>query len=319
MSGPNLDLLELEPEQDDLGLDSKSMPSVAPEASTPAIVHARLEPEPMPLMQILPADFRLPALIHFVPNLALKKRVDDAIAYAKSIEIAGKGQEALTMFDAAKSEVDAAIKAAELSFEDAAGLAFEVHRNITGTRGAWVNGPKAEIKRLGNEAWKESERLKAEAEKERRRLQDEANIKAREEAEREAAAARKNQAPAQVVQKLEERAKTAVAPPVAPPPAAPAMTDNTIVTTFKARLASTPEDAEEVHPELTRLSKEELANVQAFFRAIADGRVDLLALVSLEWGALDKLAVSQENTFNVPGFVAFKTGGTRKKAQRGRR
>lgn len=307
--------LEIAP--DDNGIDEQSMPTIA--AASPVLA-VQLEPEPMPLMQILPADFRLPVLTRFVPDLAIKKALDDALVYLQAIEIEGQGREGITRADAGLSEVNARIAAAEAHFEDPASIAFELHRHVTGTRASWVTDAKAVVKSKGNAVWKEGERLKAEAAKEQRRIQDEANAKARQEAEEAAALAKKNQAPPAVVQKLEERAKTATAPPVpAPVSAAPLMTDNSVVTTYKAKFVSTPDDAEGVHPDITKLSPAELGDIKVLLKAIVDGRTDLLSLLSIEWGKLDKLAVSQEGTFSVPGFVAFKTGGTRKKATRGRK
>lgn len=303
--------LEIAP--DDMGVNETTMPTIA---AVQPVMEVQLQPASLPLMEILPADFRLPVLTRFVPNPEVKARIDKALTYAKSIEIEGKGQEALALADVALSELNAAITRGELEFEDPASIAFELHRHVTSRRAEWVTDAKAIVKRMGTAVWKETERLKSAAAAEQRRIQDEANAKLREEAEREAAAARKNQAPAQVVQKLEERAKTAVAPVVATPPAAPPMTDNTVVTTWKARLSSTSEDADKLAPALTSLSKDEQADVLKLFAAIAGGRTDLLAYVSVNYGAINKLAVAQESTFSIPGFVAFKTGGTRKKAQR---
>lgn len=302
---------DLEIAPDDNGIDEQSMPTLPA-----AVVAVHLEPEPMPLMQILPADFRLPVLTKFVPDPAIKARLDKALSYAASIEIVGKGRDGIQTADVALSELNAAIAVAEKHFEDPASIAFELHRHVTTTRASWVNQCKDAVKRLGQAIWRETNRLNDEAAAERRRRQDEANRIAREEADREAAKAAANNAPAPVVEKLQERAKTAVAPPVAPPAAAPPLTDNSVVTTYKARLASTPEDAEELAPALTALTPAEQADVLKLFKAIVDGRTDLLALVSVNYAAINKLAVAQEATFNVPGFVAFKTGGTRKKAAR---
>lgn len=329
MSTPNLDLLDLEPEptpadglalDDDMGINEQTMPTV-PAAVPAAVVEVQLEPAPMPLMQILPADFRLPALTKFIPNPAVKARIDTALAYAKTIEIDGKGQDALAKMDPALTELNDAIAAGDAEFEDAAGIAFELHRYVTGKRAEWVNGPKADAKAFGTAVWKETERLKTEAERERRRDQEAANAKAREEAAAAAAEAARNKAPAPILQKLQEQAKTAVAAPVAPPARSfggfgGSTSSNTVVTTWKARLASTSEEAEELAPALTALSPDEQADVLKLFAAIVGGRTDLLALVSVNYGAINKLAVSQESTFNVPGFVAYKTGGTRKKARR---
>lgn len=301
---------------EDLGIDETSMPVVVMATEQD---RDRLAADTMPLMQILPADFRLPALTRFVPDLAIKARIDTALTYVQSIEIEGKGLEALKLIDAGLNELNAAIAAGEAHFEEPASIAYDLHRHVTGTRGAWVNDPKAVVKKIGTAVWKETERLKAAAAAEQQRLQDEANAKAREEARIAAEQAAKNRAPAPIIEKLEQQAKTATAPPVIAQAVAPPLSDNSVVTTWKARLASIAEDADEQAPALTALTPEQRQDVIRLFKAIVDGRHDLLSLVSVNYGAINKLAVAQESTFNVPGFVAYKTGGTRKKAQRGGR
>lgn len=308
--------------EDDKGVDEQSMPTVlqmAPEEPiAAAVIHAQLEPEPMPLMQILPADFKLPALLKFIPNPEVKVALQKAHEYALSIEIEGKGRDGIALADSALSELAARIKRAEQEFEEPAAIAYDLHRQVTSTRANWVNGARDDYKRIGQKIWREDQRLKDEDAKERRRLQDEANAKARKEAEERLAAAKKNAAPAPVVEKLEQQAKTVTAPPVVAPSAAagPLMTDNSVITVWKAKLASTPDDVDDAHIDITKLSPAEIADLKTLLKAIIDGRTDLLCAFSIEWGALDKLAAAQEATFNVPGFVAYKTGGTRKKPAR---
>jgi hypothetical protein len=311
--------LAIAPDDDDMGINETTMPTV--DATPQPVIEVQLQPETMPLMEILPADFRLPVLTRFVPDPTVKARIDKALAYAKTIQIEGKGQDALARMDPALEELNAAIAVGEALFKEPAEIAFELHRHVTGKRAEWVNAPKAEVKSIGNAVWKETERLKEVAAAEQRRIQEEANAKARAEAAQAAADAEKNKAPAPIVEKLQQQAKSAVAPPV-PAPTRPfggfggSSSSNTVVTTWKARLDSASEDAEEQAPALTSLSDAERADVLKLFKAIVDGRHDLLSLVSVNYGAINKLAVAQESTFNVPGFVAYKTGGTRKKAAR---
>jgi hypothetical protein len=209
----NFEALDLEPEPDTKGIDAQSMPTIEmaddePQAPS-AVVHARLESEPLPLMQILPADFRLPVLTRFVPDARIKARIDAALAYAKSLAIEGRGPDGITAADAALAELNDAIKAGERHFEEPAQIAHDLHKHVTGTRATWVNAAKIEARSIGTQVWRENERLKAEADRERRRRQEEANQRAREEAEAEAARAKQAAAPPQVVQKLEERARPA--------------------------------------------------------------------------------------------------------------
>lgn len=302
---------------DDMGVNAVTMPTVG--ESTDPIGDDLAGDVTLPLMEILPADFRLPVLTRFVPDPAVKARIDKALAYAKTIEIEGKGQDALTRMDPALEELNAAIAAGEALFKEPAEIAFELHRHVTGKRAEWVNTPKAEVKSIGNAVWKETERLKEVVAAEQRRIQEEANAAARAEAALAAAEAEKNKAPAPIVEKLQQQAKTAVAPPVPPPTRSfggfgGSTSSNTVVTTWKARLASASEEADDQAPALTSLSDVERADVLKLFQAIVDGRHDLLSLVSVNYGAINKLAVAQESTFNVPGFIAYKTGGTRKKA-----
>lgn len=292
---------------------------IAPEEEpVKAVMEVQLEPAAMPLMQILPADFKLPDLIKFVPNAEVKEALDKAHTYALSIEIEGKGPEALALIDTAMNELKTRIERAVAEFDDPAAIAFSLHRSITSKRAEWVTQAQADYKRLGTAVWKETERLKAEAEKERQRLQAIEDQKVRVAAAAQLATAQAAKAPPAVVERMEAAVQTAVAPPVAfHRPVA--MAANTVVTTWKARLASTPENAEVLNPDITKLSESEMEDLKTFLKAIVDGRTDLLAHLSIEWGALNKQAVASEATFKIPGFVAFKTGGTRAKGTRGRR
>ena len=289
---------------DDMGVDTQSMPSV---------VHAQLEPQPLPLMQVLPADFRLPALIKFVPNPAVREAIDHAAHYA--LNLAVSGQEGLAAADLALTAVNDSLKAADAEFEDAAALANELHKGITGTRAAWKAAGEFAKKQLGTRMYAERARLEGLAREERRRAQDEANRIAREEAEAAAAAAKKNQAPPQVVQELEERPKTAVAPPVpvAPPPAA-AMRSSTTVTTWKARIKGSPADVDP-NPDIEALTKEQWGAVAQLLFDVAEGKAPR-ACVTINWSYLNGRAKSDKSTLQITGIEAFAEGSVRAKGGR---
>jgi len=283
---------------------------IAPDDDVPA---AAVTAAPMPLMQVLSADFQLPALIKFVPKPELKAALDQAAAYALSLEIKGGGKEALAKADLAVTALSDAIKAFEADFEDAAALANQLHKQITGARSAGAAAAKQAKDAIGRAIFTEIKRL-TDAENERRRLeQDEANRKAREQAEEEAAAARKNNAPKQVVEQLQKRVETAVAPPVAA--AAPIkMSGASVVTTWKARIKGTPAEADP-NPEMDELSVAQWAEVQQLLRDVADGKAPR-ACFDIAWGYLNGRAKADKSTLAITGIEAYADGGVRSRGRR---
>lgn len=268
-----------------------------------------------PLMQVLPVDFPLPALIRFVPDVALKAAADAAVAALEAMDVSGP--EGLQRVDAGLTVVRERQAAIEAHFLPPATIANDLHKAITSRRAEWLAPGKAALELKGRALAAEKNRLERLAADERRRLQDEANAKARAEAEAEARKAEAAKAPAAVVEQLKVAAATVQAAPVAVPAALapPVLSGTTTVTTWKARIAGTPADAEP-NPEMAVLSPAQRVQVLAAMKAIVDGREDLLAIFSLNWSVLNGRAKSDKSTMTIVGFEAFPEGSARANGRR---
>ncbi len=280
-----------------------------------------LEPEPdviavaTPIAELLPADFPLPVLIRFVPDLRIKDALDAAVEYALSIEVKDAGLEGLRAADWALMGVNAAIKIAQAHFDEPADIANRLHKSITGKRSEWCSPGEAAKKTIGTRMYTEKSRLDALAAAERRKAQEEADALARAEARRVADEAAKKNAPTAVVEKLQQEAKTAVAPPVpVAPAAAAAMPSTTITTTWKARLAGSEADADP-NPDVAIMTPAQLTQVRVLLRAILDDQAPITA-ISVNWAVLNARAKADKTTLAIPGLEAFADGGVRAKGRR---
>lgn len=286
-----------------------------PERTPLTIAKAESEQTSQPLMQILPADFPLPALIKFCPNPQLKVALDEAIAYALSLEIKGGGKEALATADLAVTALSDAIKAFEADFEDAASLANRLHKQITSARSEGAAAGKQAKDTIGRAIYAELKRLTDADNERRRKEQDAANQLAREQAAADAKAAEKNKAPKQVVEQLQKRVETAVAPPV--PVAAPVkMASTSVVTTWKARIKGTPADADP-NPDMAEITPEQRAEVLALMADIIKGTQPITCL-ELNWQVMNGRAKSDKGTLAITGIEAYADGGVRSKGSRSR-
>ena len=299
--------LEIEPE-----LEPEPGPDAAPPSSD-----ASAAIEPARLMEVLPADFRLPALIKFCPNPALRLAADQAATYALSLVV--EGPEGLQRADVAVAAVRASLKAIDEHLEEPVAIANELHKRLTGVRSEWKAAGAAAVNTVGTRIYTEQRRLDAIEQEERRRVQEEADRVAREHARREAEAAEKAKAPAPVVQELKRQAETATAPPVGRTSGAAVspLRNSTPVTTWRARLIGTP-GAEEPNPEIDALSAAQRHQVFELLKAILDGRAPLAA-IALDWGYLNKRAKADKSTLAIPGIEAFEEGSLRAKSARGNR
>lgn len=293
-------LLDIEP-------DPAPAPMLAAGEVTPALVS-------MGLIEVLDKDFPLPALIRFCPNPTLKAALNQAAAYALGVDVAGA--EGLQRADLALTALSESQKAIEAHFEEPTKIANDLHKRLTSLRGEWLDpGAKAK-KTVGDRMWTERRRLEADAAKERRKAQEEADRQERERLAAEAKAAAQAQAPRAVVEELQTRAQWATAAPVPVVPVVPAMAGTTTVTTWKARLASTPADAEP-NPAMAELTPAQRADVLTLLKAILAGQAPL-ALLDISWTALNARAKAEKSTLAIPGVVAFEQGSVRQKSTRGR-
>jgi hypothetical protein len=295
--------IELEPEP-----ESPSATSLPATASPTSI-------ETTALMEVLPADFRLPALIKFIPNPQLRVAADQAGTYALGLTV--DGPDGLQRADLALQAVRTAIKSIEEHFSEPASIANELHKAITSVRGEWCTRGKQAIETVGKRMYAEQRRLDAVALEERRKAQAEADRLAREAAKREADAAAKAQAPPAVVQELQRQAETATAPPVPVPASMPApLRGSTTVERWKARLVGTRGE-DEPNPEMAMLNPEQRLRVFEAMRAVLEGKAPL-TLFEINWSGINKRAGAEKATFAIPGFEAFDVGGMRAKGQRTR-
>lgn len=286
---------------------------IAPDDDADPVGEAMAQSIAQPLMQILPADFPLPALIRFVPKPELKVALDQAAAYALSLEIKGGGQEALATADLAVTALSDAIKAFEADFEDAASLANRLHKQITSARAEGSAAGKQAKDAIGRAIYAELKRLTDIENERRRQEQEEANRQARAQAEADAKAAQKNNAPPQVVEQLQKRVETAVAPPV--PVAAPVkMAGTSVVTTWKARIKGTPADAEP-NPKMAEITPEQHAKALELMADIIAGKQPITCF-EWNWPVLNGRAKSDKGTLAITGIEAFADGGVRSRGRR---
>jgi hypothetical protein len=323
------DLLTVDPEPE-IELD--------PESAAPATVEEiDLDSDPadvptLALMQILDADFPLPTLIRFVPDVRLKQAVDEATAYALSVKV--EGADGVQRADLALTALQTSLKAIEEHFKEAAQIADDLHKRITGTRAEWLAAGKAAKATVGGRLATEQRRLDAIAAEAKRKAQAEADRAAREVARREAEAAEKARAPAPVVEELKRQAETITAPPVQTPVIAPILRGNTVVPRWKARFRGTPAEADP-NPEIKNLTPAQ--RLQAFHLIVnvaAKLAHDLglalepdylskcpgapLAVIAIDWSYANRRADADKSTFQIPGLEPFKQDWTRSKASRAR-
>ena len=143
-------LFELEPDETAEGIsetvaidraESRYPPGVTVELAPPAADQA------MPLVEIMPPGFQLPALIRFVPDARLRLAADVCATAAEAIDVTQEG--GLARADVALTSLRVAIKAVEANFADAAALANQLHKHITGKRAEWLERPAQVVDAVG--------------------------------------------------------------------------------------------------------------------------------------------------------------------------
>lgn len=269
---------------------------------------------PMPLVQVLPADFPLPALIRFVPDPKFRAACDAAADAALAVEVTGA--DGLVKADEALVTVRAAIKTLEDHFEEPVGIAHRLHSSLTTKRREWATKGAAAVVAVSGRILVEKQRLERIAAEERRKAQEEENRKLREEIAKRAEEAKKAEAPAAVVENLLEQAKTAQAAPVStvaassPPKLAGSSTTKKWVCTIK----DTPRDAEQ-NPEMEALTNEQRKEILGLMQEVLAGKAPLRCF-AIDWSYLNARAKSDEGTFAIPHLEAYNAGGLRAKPGR---
>jgi hypothetical protein len=277
------------------------------------------EPEPqalapMPLVQVLPADFPLPALIRFVPDPRFREACQIAAAAALACEVTGA--EGLLVADQKLIEARAAIKAAEQHFEEPIGISHQLHSSLCTTRREWTTGAVDAVTTVSGRILVEKQRLERIAAEERRKAQEEENRKLREEIAKRAEEAKKAEAPAAVVENLLEQAKTAQAAPVSSFAASspPKLAGSSTTENWQPTIKGTARDAEQ-QPAMADLSNEQRAVVLDAMKAVLEGRAPI-TVFEINWGYIKKRAKSDKATFAIEGFEAYDAGGLRAKPGR---
>lgn len=271
-------------------------------------------PQPLPqlaLAEVLPKDFPLRTLLTFLPDVRLKQRLVAAADTALTIKV--EGESGLKSADAALVELRAMSSEIESCFHEVKGLAFQLHRRLTGLESDFLQRGKEAIDRLGRAIYNERRRLDEVAKQEQQRLQREADERAREVARQAAEDAARRNAPAEVVDRLERQVETAKAAPVQVQ-GAPALSGSTTVENWKARLRGTP-DGEDPNPATADIPKAQLEQFDKVVASVARGELPRAA-VQLNWSYLNAQAKAEKSTLSIPGIESFDQGSTRAKPRR---
>lgn len=290
------------------------LPSVEATDTTPAaLTEAVAPPTPLPIVEVLGADFPLPALTRWVPDLAKKQRLDQAVVYAKTVDVTT--ETGMEVADAALATIRAEVKAVEADFEEPKRLANELHKSITGRLADWLMDAKVCIETVGRAMAQERRRRDEASAIERRKAQDAADALARETARKAADAAKANGAPAPVVEQMKQQAAVATAPPVPVAATAPApLRHSTVTKTWKARIVGTPADAAP-NPSMAELTPAQQAEIRKLMAEVVAGRQPMTRF-EINWSPLNASAKAEKSTMAVPGIEAYEELSTRAKAGR---
>jgi hypothetical protein len=263
---------------------------------------------PTTLVEILPADFPLSALIKFVPDARLKVELDDATAAL--LRVAVTGRDGLERAAAAQLRVRDHLERVRQNFDEPKRLAYQLHAHITGAFADATNAAEAAVKAVGQTIWVEKRRLDQIDAEARRTEQADADALERARLGREADEAEASAAPATVVGILRAQAIYATAPPVPAPATKPPSSVST-VTNWKARPAGTPPTADP-NPAVADLSLAQRAGLLALLADIVETKRNLTC-IDINWTVLNARAKAERSAFAVPGFEAFETGTARAK------
>lgn len=306
---PELELeMELEPESPETPAELE----LEIEEDAEPVAEAAVTVTAQPLVEVLPAEFQLPTLIRFVPDVRLRQAADDAATRALAVDVAGP--EGLAKADAALVELRDAISAAEGSFQEPAEIANKLHKHITGMRAEWIASPTTAKKTVDARVVAETLRLKRIADEEARKAQEKADADARADAKREADAAAKSNAPAAVVEEMKRKAETTTAAPVPRPVAAPVMRSTTTVVAWKARIKGTPGDAD-ANPDMDQLTPVQKAQVLLLMADVIAGKQPITCF-EIAWSRLNARAKGEKSTMEITGIEAFEQGSARAKGRR---
>lgn len=286
---------------------------IEPDAPAPAVVEDQATPVGQTLMEILGDDIPLPTLIKFIPNRALRDAADASATRALLIDVTTP--DGLTKADAELSSLGDSLKAIELHFKEPADILYRAHRKVTTERGEWLKPGQDAHATVSGRIVKENRRREQEEADRRRHEQEEADRKAKEDAKREAEEARRHEAPAHVIEELQQKAETATAAPVARASfGGSRLAGSSIVKSYKCRIKGTPGDAEP-NPKMSEITPAQAVHVRALMQDIIDNKAPLTAF-EFNWSVLNGRAKADKNTFEMAGLEAFEDAGLRSKGRR---
>jgi len=292
-------------------MSEKYSVTIEPEEALVAVPPPEMQPPP--LARALPESFPLLTLLMFVPDPKLKQQAEALAAEAMAIKVEGQGAEAVTEASAALVPLRAHLKhVREDRFKIPKGLAFELHRRISGLEKDFCAAGDKAVETQTAAVLKEQRRLDRVAQEAADRAQAEADKLARAAAKKAAAAAKKDGAPKEVVQALKEQAKTGTAPPVAVPAGSTGtLVGMTTVTRWKARFKGTSPTAEP-NPDMDELIEKQQEQVRRLMAAVARGEEDLV-LFDINWAEINRRAHADKTTFSLPELEAYDASTGRSK------
>jgi hypothetical protein len=266
----------------------------------------------LPVMDLLPPSFALPLLTQFVPNPQLREAVHQAAIAAAGVDV--RGPEGLATADVALDAVREAVKAVKAAFEEPAHIAYQLHKALTDKRADWIEAGEAAIAIVGRRIYVEQQRLKALEQEARRKAQADADAQARLDAQRRIDEAAQQEAAPEVIEQLQEEAKTASAPPVHIEPTAGPLQSTTIVENWTSTVKGTPHEDEVQQPRVEDATEAQRDQLKVLMQAVLAGAP--IVCVTWNWKGIDKLVQAGKSSFKVPGIDSYNKGGVKAKPRR---
>lgn len=266
----------------------------------------------LPVMELLPSTFALPLLTQFVPDARLREELNDAAIRASTIDV--RGGEALAEADQALERVRAAVRAVKATFEEPTRIAHELHKRLTDLRAVWIEPGESAIERVARRIYVEQERQKALEREAKRKAQAEADAQARAEAQQRVEQATQEAVAPDIIEQLQEDARTASAPPVHIEPTSAPLQSSSVVENWTSTVKGTPREAEEPQPSVEDATEAQRDQLKVLMQAILAGAP--IVCVTWNWKQIDKLVKAGKSSFKVAGLDAYDKGGLKAKPRR---
>jgi len=254
-----------------------------------------------PIRSVLPG-FDLHALLTFVPDVQLKRRLDAMCEGATTLDL--KTAFGLARAEGLVADLRAGVTDVESRFELACSLANQLHKRMTGLRADFTIRAVTTATALSVAILAQQRENKRVSDEDQRKRQAEADRQAKADAAAAAKVAKASGASKEVIQELKEQAKTAVAPPV--PSHQTELKRTTAAANWKCRPIGT-KDGEEPNPEMADATEAQLAGIKLLMTACVEGRMPM-AMFEVRWPALNARASSEKQAMRVPGMEAADVG-----------